>query len=98
MLWRKQLASPFLGISDYEEPWGAAGPTWHAKINTVEETYKGIRGTFFGDEQDEDESLSLGELLETTSGRWSVVLEVVATVFMLPFIYIGAWHSSASLF
>lgn len=52
-----------------------------------------MRGTLCGAEQDEDESLSLRELLQTTSGRWSVALEVTATVFMLPFIYIGAWHS-----
>ncbi|KAK9839401.1 hypothetical protein WJX81_000001 [Elliptochloris bilobata] len=38
--------------------------------------------------QDEDESLSLRELLDTKSGRWTVALEVVATVFMLPFMYI----------
>ena len=40
--------------------------------------------------QDEDESLSLGELLASSSGRWTVALEVIATVFMLPFMYIGA--------
>lgn len=40
--------------------------------------------------KDEDESLSLEELVSTDSGRWTVALEVVATVFMLPFMYIGA--------
>ena len=34
--------------------------------------------------------MSLGELLATSSGRWTVALEVIATVFMLPFMYIGA--------
>ena len=40
--------------------------------------------------KDEDEGLSLTELLESDSGRWTVALELVATVFMLPFMYIGA--------
>lgn len=28
--------------------------------------------------------------MKTSSGVWTVVLEVLATVFMLPFMYIGA--------
>lgn len=44
--------------------------------------------------QDEDESLSLGELLDTESGCWTVALETVATVFMLPFMYIGTHLTS----
>jgi len=48
-----------------------------------------IRGTLLLP-QDEDESLSLAELLATSSGRWTVALEVIATIFMLPFMYIGA--------
>ena len=38
--------------------------------------------------QDEDDSLSLGQLVSTPHGATTVVFEVLSTLGMLPFIYI----------
>ena len=38
--------------------------------------------------QDEDDSLSLGQLVSTPHGAATVVFEVLSTLGMLPFIYI----------